>query len=282
MRARGRNASFAHELRLAERRAQMPYGFRGPMGGGMGGGKASFTGNWAALAVSFGLTVRSYFVSHLGRSGTTGTGITNLANQAGDASAWTPGTGASNGIGAAGTGLGGKSSIIADGATQCPVYTLSGVKPSIVTQHNWGIARFLATPASNAYLFGDSIAGMVAYVASGQTPPAAAVTQYNAGGVGGSVATVINQWYEYLVSFTGSAADQVIFGSHVGVPTVTNDTAPVGARGYFANGAGANKLNGEFQVHMNLDGPAAAALAFAVAAGPLAKAYYAPSVETIT
>lgn len=283
MRHGARNAAFARELREAERRAQRPFGFRGPMGGGMSasGGPAPFNGDFAALAVTFGLTVNAFLRSDLGLSGSVGTGFAAWHNQVGAATDWVPGVGATDGIGQAGSSLNGKASLRGNGSTQLAAYVLGGLAPSVVNQHVWTIARVLALPSTgNGFLCGTSANGITAFVASGQSSPAANFTQFNAGGAGATTTgVVLNQWYEIGVSFTGSANDQITVGAHAPAAHATSDTAPATGRGWYANGAGANVLSGETMSVMHLSGPLAAFQAFKLAAGPLAQAFWTNAIE---
>ena len=255
--------NFGRELRAAERRAQRPYNFRGPMGGGLFRGKSGpppFNGDYGALFSGYsGLTVRSYMRGDLGVTGTTGTGKSAWANQLGDGSAMGPGiANASNGIGSVGN-LNGKASIVVDGATQCGLYTFpSSVAPGTVNQHLYLVHVMLAAGG-----------GYVAASAAGPylIKPGATGDQQIGNAAGGATSSgeALNNWHRTRCSWTGGP-DVLRVGAHEPAPVNTSNNGPGTSWGFGANIAGASPTSFATVLRVHVSGPLATFLTAAAAA----------------
>lgn len=102
----------------------------------------AFSGDFAALATTYSLTVKGFWRGDLGVSGTTGTGKALWTNQSGTFGNIAPDVGATDGIGSVGAGLNGRASVITNGSTQRGAYTATAqVAPNTTNLHKWIIAR---------------------------------------------------------------------------------------------------------------------------------------------
>lgn len=221
--------------------------------------------NFAALATANGLAVRAYFRADVGVSGSTGTGKSAWANQSGTAGNMAPGTGATNGIGTPGTGLGGKASIITDGSTQCALFTMPAQsQPAVTSIHKWWIGRKLVAGAANVALF-DGAGTVVVY----STPGAEHVGYEGAASVSTSGA-VLNTWYRGRVSYTGSASDVIRLGA-ISTSGAMGTSLPTTTRGVFSNSDGTGKGQFEMLAYLELEGTLANFLAYDAVAGPAAQ-----------
>jgi len=239
-------------------------------------GVASFSGDFAALAVTYGLTVRGFWRGDLGVSGTQGTGIAAWANQSGSASAISGLL--ANGLTVT-AGLNGKAGLSANAVDQRGGYTMPAQSaPGTTNLHRWAIVRFLATPVGAGTLF-ISGSNDAIQVVSGQTSPAANCWQYNAGAGATTTGVVINQWYRLRASLTGGASDQIRIGAHAPAPTATTNTAPSTSRSLFADGGGNNRLNAEILGLLELEGTLANFLLFDADAGPKSQAFWTSAIE---
>lgn len=283
MRHGARNAAFARELREAERRAQRPFDFRGPMGGGMSGGGAAappFTGDFGAAFTSFGLNVRVYRRSDLGVTGTTGSGKTNWANQQGDGSTMAPGSaGATNGIGSVGAGLNGHASLVTNGLTQNGSYTLpSSVAPATTNHHIYAVERILVTPVGAGYMHSANPQPTV-YVPGAQVSPECDMLAANGASPSSASPLVINQWYRLSYSLTGSANDRFQVGSVVATPADGGNTALGTQWGFGAAYNGTVLVSIECLLHMHIEGPRATYLTAKAAIDPLVQTFWTTAIQ---
>lgn len=241
----------------------------------------SYSGAFSALAVSYGLTMRADFRGDVAPTGATGTGSTNWANTAGDATLWSPGTGATNGIGTITTGINGKGGVASNGVNQNSAYTMATALPGTTSHHVWIIGRFLVAnlPASGV-LFGDSGLGICAFVTASQVSPASNVQQYHAG-LAGSLTTgvIINQWYRMRFSYTGSAADNQRIGAHAPAASSVGNNATAAARAFFSATDGSGRLSMEVARVMHMEGPIANFNNFDADAGPKAQSFWSSAIE---
>jgi hypothetical protein len=192
-----------------------------------------------------------------------------------------PGSGATNGIGAVTAGLNGRAGLATDGSTQCGLYTtVSPVAPATVNQHIWAVERILVTPTSSGNLHIDNGTNLGAYIPGGQTSPAANIQQYNSGAGALATGVVINQWYRFRASFTGSASDVIRVGAHAPAAAATTNSAPSANRGWCAAGSGGgSKLSAEALCIMHIDGPLATFLTASAAADIAARAFWTTAIE---
>lgn len=241
---------------------------------------STFSGDFGALFNSYsGLTVRAYYRGDLGVSGTTGTGKSAWANQLGDFSAMAPGSGMTNGIGTPGTGLNGKASLIANGATQCGNYTApSAPAPATTNVHLYAIERFPSAPSSIGYMHSSN--PYTLDQAASQANPAANVTMQN-GGVGPITSgVVLNQWYRLRASFMGGTiADVLRIGAHAPTSVATSNTVSnlVWGWGGAYNATVLCPLEGLLYVHV--EGPLATFLTAAADADAKAQAFWTSAIE---
>ena len=216
--------------------------------------------DYAALAVAHGLTVVSYRRGDSGLTGSSGTGAASWANLAGAASAITPHGSATNGIGAATAGLGGKAGLKLDGSTQKGLFTAPALAaPATTNIHDYWIAR----QASG----GSGVARGVLQETGGANDvymgTALAITA-----LGANVSSVIvnDAWQRCRISRTGGAGCEIKCGAAAAVTGTGPNTAPNTARVF-----GDLLLNWEWLLKMQLIGPKANFLTFSAAADVAAR-----------
>jgi hypothetical protein len=231
---------------------------------------SGFTGDFAALAVSFGLTVRAHYRSDLGVSGTTGAGKTTWANQSGSASAVTVTGSQADGIGTPGAAVNGMTSLVLNGTSQAGAYTMPAQSaPATTNFHKWWVGRQTAFSSANWLLFGSQCGAI-----NNDVTPKANIYQYNSG-LGANVSgAVINQWYRGYLSYTGSASDTIRYGAHT-ASGATSNTAPSTSRSIACDLGGTNRVAYEFLDLMELEGTQANFFLFDAAAGPAARTFWA-------
>lgn len=272
MRMRGRNDEFARELRLAERRAQAPYGMRGPLGGGLIS-VSGFDGNFGKLAQKFNLTVIHYFRGDLGVTGTSGTGKGSWANQLGASTAITPHGTATNGIGSVGAGLNGRASVVTNGVDQKGMYTAPALAPPATTAWTtWMIARQLSGgSASPRGILQQTGGANDLYWQS-----ATIVNQVQAGGT-----TVTNEtgaqnvWFRWQIVATGVDAT-----SHLQIGSNTTQSPGVGNVALNVNRTFSDLLTKmEFLCILQAQGAVADIAAYNAAASPLAQKFWTNAIQ---
>lgn len=238
-----------------------------------------FAGDFGALAVSYGLAVAEYRRGDLGVTGTTGTGKSSWANQQGRISAITPGTGATNGIGAVGTGLNSKASVITDGATQGGTFTdASPVTPGTTNVHDWMIVRFVSSPAPNAGYIQNDGGFSALYVHAGQTAPACNVILLATSPGNPATGVVANQWYLLRSSHIGGN-DILRVGAHAPTPTTLGNHASTNTFSWSASTDGSARLAQEVLCKMRLEGPLAAFQSFDADASVKARSFWSNVIE---
>jgi hypothetical protein len=206
--------------------------------------------DFAALAVSNGLGVVGYFRADSGLSGSSGSGLASWAPLSGAMSAITPHASATNGIGAATAGLGGRAGLKLNGATQMGQYTAPTLAvPGTTNWHRYWVARQASSGVSGAareILTESGNAYMVQFASS---------TQVYAYGCqsNGNLATN-DVWQRYRTSCTGANTGQIKIGSQAAGTggTGATNTAPNTARVF-----GNLVLNHEFLMYMEVTGPLA-------------------------
>lgn len=250
-----------------------------------GAESVGFAGDFGALFASFsGLTVRAYY-RYDQATGTTGTGKSAIANLLGDYSAMGPASGATNGIGAVGTGLGGKASLTSDGSTQGGLYTApSAVAVATTNFHIWEVSRFINTPSAvvNWNSWASGSADFQLLVLPAQTSPACNFT-WRVGGLGMSTSSrVINQWYRIRASAVGGGAntDRLRIGNEDATPAALSNSTPSLTNGWACNGAGGNKgLQLETLVRLHVEGPLATFLTASAVADTESQSFYSSAIQ---
>jgi hypothetical protein len=235
-----------------------------------------FSGDFAALAATFGLTVRGHWRGDMGVSGTLGTGAASWANQMGSASAIAGAD--TNGLGVT-AGLGGRAGILLGTATGYGTYTMPAqAAPATTNTHQWWIGRFLATPSGAGTIFIDSTGLNAVQIVSGQTTPAANVWLYNNGAGPTTTGVVINQWYRGYACETGSANDKLRIGANAPAQSATTNTAHTTSRTIGAS-SGINRGQIELLDFLELEGTLANLLLFDAAAAPQAQSWWTSAIE---
>jgi hypothetical protein len=240
-----------------------------------------FTGDFAALAATFSLTVRGdWDPAAVGAlTGTQGTGSASWANRTGSASAITNPSG--DGVGTASAGLNGHAGITINGTTQAGIMTMpvQGA-PGTVNLHRWWVGRILSTPASGAGTLFASGGLEAVQIVAGQTTPAANCWQYNNGAGATTTGVVINVWHRGRASLTGSSSDQIRIGSHAPAPAATTNTAPGGtSRRIGTDSGGINKANFELLRYLEIEGTLANFLLFDADASAKARTFWTSAIE---
>lgn len=238
---------------------------------------SAFNGAFNTLAASYSLNTRCFRRGDLGVAGTTGTGKTTWANQSGDFSAMTAGSGTTNGFGSVGAGLAGKASVTTDANTQYGTYTAPSATAPATTQHMiYAIQRILATPPSVGYM--HDAAPCVVNMLGGQTSPAANANIFCGSPGATTTGVVINQWYAMIFLFKGGS-DIIKIGAHAPTPTGGSNNAPGLTWTFGAAGNGSVKCQLETVLKMHLEGTTANLLAFAADAGTKAQSFWNNSIE---
>lgn len=240
---------------------------------------SAFSGDFAALAVSYGLAVRADYRGDMGVSGTQGSGKAAWANQTGDYSAM--GFGAStNGIGTVGAGLNSKASVITNGVSQWGIYTApSAVAPATTNSHIWSIERYPSAPASVGYM--HSANGVTLNQAASQANPAANVSLTCGSAGPTTTGVVLNQWYRSRASFVGGGAnaDLLRIGAHAPAGIATSNTTAGLTWGWGAAFNGSVPCPMESLRMMRLEGPVAAFLLFDADAAVKAQSFWTNAIE---
>lgn len=237
---------------------------------------SSFSGDFAALAATYSLNVRLFARGDLGVTGTTGTGKSSWANQSGDGSAITFGSGATNGIGSVGA-LNGKATVLGNGATQFGGYTFpSGPLPGTTNRHLYLVQRIVANPgASQGYMHFGTGFGANQYLNcfADQTSPAADIVLGNVSPGAQTSGVIINQWYRGKVSFIGGA-DVIRWGAHAPTAVTTGNYQIGNAWSFNHNGSGSAIIGTETALIMHLEGTLANYNLFTAAADPLLATFW--------
>lgn len=252
---------------------------------------ADFTGDFGALAASYGLTVRGYWRADLGVSGTAGSGKALWTNQSGTHGNIVPVTsGAADGIGTPGAGLNGHASLIQNGSTQGGKYTnLSQVAPGTTNRHKFFIGRLLATSGSFLYILRSGNEGQF----DGSGDQIGTVSTGTANFKWGSVAAgspapttptstrVLNTWYRFSHSLLGGANDVFRVGNetigplNTGIGALSAGTTTVGC----FNDIGQLKANFEWLLDLDLEGTMANYLSFRADADAKSQTFWTNAIE---
>lgn len=213
--------------------------------------------DYAALAISNGLTVGAYYRGDFGLSGAAGSGYASWANISGAIGAITPHGSATNGIGSAGTGLNGRASLKQDGATQKGQFTAPALAvPGTTNFHKYFITKQASGGSSSPRGILQETGGVYdVYMSTG--------TVMNASGTGPVTPQNITQdvWQRTRISWTGGAGCELKIGSSAAVTGSGVNTAPNTARLF-----GDLLSNWEWLMYLELYGPKANFLTFAAAA----------------
>jgi uncharacterized repeat protein (TIGR02059 family) len=227
--------------------------------------------DFGALAVANGLGVVGYFRADFGLSGSSGSGLAAWANLAGAMSSITPHGSATNGIGTATAGLGGRAGLIQNGATQKGAYTAPVLAvPGTTNWHRYLIARQAAggSGAARKVLSETGDAYKVEFASALQ------VYAYGCQSNGNLVTSDV--WQRWRISCTGANTGEIKIGSQaVGTGgTGALNTAPDTARQF-----GDLPLGLEWLMYMELTGTKANFLTFAAAADAAAQSTWTNAIQ---
>ena len=227
--------------------------------------------DFAALAAANGLTTVGYWRADFGLSGASGSGFASWTNLSGSSSAITPDGTATNGIGTATAGLGGRAGLVQNGATQKGTFTAPVLAaPGTTNWHRYWIARQSSTGVSGAARKFLSETGDAYKIEAASTT---VIYAYGAG-PSGSPGIVNDTWERGRVSYTGSTTGEFKLGSTLVTGGTGGNTAPATTRQF-----GDLLSNWEWLMMIEVTGTKANFLAFATAADAAAQSTWTNAIQ---